>query len=42
MTNEELDDMDQAARDLVLEAVKEAEAAPYPEPEELMQNYYCD
>lgn len=42
MTNEELDDMDRAARDLVLEAVKEAEAAPYPEPEELMQNYYCD
>lgn len=42
MTNEELDDMDQVARDLVLEAVKEAEAAPYPEPEELMQNYYCD
>lgn len=42
MTNEELDDMDKAARELVLEAVKEAEAAPYPEPEELMQNYYCD
>ncbi len=42
MTAEEMDAMDEEARDLVLEAVKEAEAAPYPEPDELMNNYYCD
>ena len=37
-----MDKMDQDAKDLVLEAVKEAEAAPYPDESELMQNYYCE
>lgn len=42
LTEEEMDKMDQDAKDLVLEAVKEAEAAPYPDESELMQNYYCE
>lgn len=42
LTEAEMDKMDEDAKNLVLEAVKEADAAPYPAPEELMANYYID
>lgn len=42
LTNAELDEIDEAARQLVLESVEEAIAASYPDESELMKNYYCD
>lgn len=42
LTDAELDEIDEAARQLVLESVEEAIAASYPNESELMKNYYCD
>ena len=42
LTDAELDEIDEAARQLVLESVEEAIAASYPDESELMKNYYCD
>lgn len=42
LTDVELDEIDEAARQLVLESVEEAIAASYPDESELMKNYYCD
>ena len=42
LTDAELDEIDEAARQLVLESVEEAIAASYPAESELMKNYYCD
>lgn len=42
LTDAELDEIDEAARQLVLESVEEAIAASYPDKSELMKNYYCD
>lgn len=42
LTDAELDEIDEAARQLVLESVEEAIEASYPDESELMKNYYCD
>ncbi len=42
LTDAELNEIDEAARQLVLESVEEAIAASYPDESELMKNYYCD
>ena len=42
LTNEELDQLDDAAKNLVAAAVEEAMVAPFPAESELMENYYCD
>ena len=42
LTDAELDEIDEAARQLVLESIEEAIAASYPDESELMKNYYCD
>lgn len=42
LTAEEMDAIDKETADLILQAVAEAEAAPYPDESELMENYYCD
>lgn len=42
LSDAELDEIDEAARQLVLESVEEAIAASYPDESELMKNYYCD
>lgn len=42
LTETEMDDMDREARELIMQAVQEAQEAPEPALSELMENYYCD
>ncbi len=39
---EELDALDKKAQQIIEEAVKDAEAAPLPDPDDLYDDYYCD
>ena len=42
LLQEELDALDKKAQQSIEEAVKEAEAAPLPDPDDLYDDYYCD